>query len=77
MSELVCKTLDHDATTDVLIDKVAGAPQTTAYWDWFLLLRACASVGTRRCTPCSAAEQLARFGVRAIFVPENIFMAHR
>jgi hypothetical protein len=37
MSELICKTLDHDAT-DVLIDKWLEH-QNGAYWDWFTRVR--------------------------------------
>jgi hypothetical protein len=37
MSELVCKTLDHDAT-DVLIDKWLEH-RNDAYWDWFMHVR--------------------------------------
>ncbi|KAI0033129.1 hypothetical protein K488DRAFT_85211 [Vararia minispora EC-137] len=68
-SELVCKTLDHDAT-DVLIDKWLEH-RNDAYWDWFLRVR------ERRHSAMQA--QLAR-GEQVLvwnkgdFVPENIFL---
>ncbi|KAF8482387.1 hypothetical protein DFH94DRAFT_627293 [Russula ochroleuca] len=68
MSELVCKTLDHDAT-DVLIDKWLEH-RNDAYWDWFMHVR------ERRHSALHAlkrGEQLLAWS-KGDFVPENIFM---
>jgi hypothetical protein len=68
MSELVCKTLDHDAT-DVLIDKWLEH-RNDAYWDWFMHVRErrhSAMHGLQR------GEQLLAWS-KGDFVPENIFM---
>jgi len=68
MSELVCKTLDHDAT-DVLIDKWLEH-RNDAYWDWFMHVRErrhSALHGLKR------GEQLLAWS-KGDFVPENIFM---
>ncbi len=68
MSELVCKTLDHDAT-DVLIDKWLEH-RNDAYWDWFMHVRErrhSALQGLQR------GEQLLAWS-KGDFVPENIFM---
>jgi hypothetical protein len=68
MSELVCKTLDHDAT-DVLIDKWLEH-RNDAYWDWFMHVRErrhSALHGLQR------GEQLLAWS-KGDFVPENIFM---
>jgi len=68
MSELVCKTLDHDAT-DVLIDKWLEH-RNDAYWDWFLRVR------ERRHSALHSlqrGEQLLAWS-KGDFVPENIFM---
>ncbi|KAI9464994.1 hypothetical protein BJY52DRAFT_753779 [Lactarius psammicola] len=68
MSELVCKTLDHDAT-DVLIDKWLEH-RNDAYWEWFMRVR------ERRHSALSAlqrGEQLLAWS-KGDFVPENIFM---
>jgi hypothetical protein len=68
MSELVCKTLDHDAT-DVLIDKWLEH-RNDAYWDWFLRVRE-----RRHSALCSLrrGDQLLAWS-KGDFVPENIFM---
>jgi hypothetical protein len=68
MSELVCKTLDHDAT-DVLIDKWLEH-RNDAYWDWFMRVR------ERRHSALHSlqrGEQLLAWS-KGDFVPENIFM---
>ena len=68
MSELVCKTLDHDAT-DVLIDKWLEH-RNDAYWDWFLRVR------ERRHSALHSlrrGDQLLAWS-KGDFVPENIFM---
>ncbi|KAI0040268.1 hypothetical protein FA95DRAFT_1683879 [Auriscalpium vulgare] len=69
MCELVCKTLDHDAT-DVLIDKWLEH-RNDAYWDWFMRVR------ERRHTAMQSqlhrGEQLLAWS-KGDFVPENIFV---
>ncbi|KAH9080287.1 hypothetical protein EDB83DRAFT_2503422 [Lactarius deliciosus] len=68
MSELVCKTLDHDAT-DVLIDKWLEH-RNDAYWEWFMRVR------ERRHSALHTlqrGEQLLAWS-KGDFVPENIFM---
>ncbi|KAH9999656.1 hypothetical protein BJV74DRAFT_767142 [Russula compacta] len=68
MSELVCKTLDHDAT-DVLIDKWLEH-RNDAYWDWFLRVRERRHLAM---TSLQRGEQLLAWS-KGDFVPENIFM---
>lgn len=68
MSELVCKTLDHDAT-DVLIDKWLEH-RNDAYWDWFLRVRERRHLAM---TALQRGEQLLAWS-KGDFVPENIFM---
>ncbi|KAI0263967.1 hypothetical protein BC834DRAFT_884771 [Gloeopeniophorella convolvens] len=68
MSELVCKTLDHDAT-DVLIDKWLEH-RNDAYWDWFLQVRERRHSALHR---LQCGEQLLAWS-KGDFVPENIFV---
>ena len=68
MSELVCKTLDHDAT-DVLIDKWLEH-RNDAYWDWFLRVRERRHSALRS---LRRGDQLLAWS-KGDFVPENIFM---
>ncbi|TFY83108.1 hypothetical protein EWM64_g916 [Hericium alpestre] len=87
MSELVCKTLDHDAT-DVLIDKWLEH-RNDAYWDWFLRVRerrhAAQAQQSQTQAPDPASLQAQANGViqrelqlllwnKGEFVPENVFM---
>lgn len=82
MSELVCKTLDHDAT-DVLIDKWLEH-QNGAYWDWFTRVRerrhaAAAAVAVASNDPSSKASAKDPSSGQVLlwnkgeFVPENVF----
>ncbi len=68
MSELVCKTLDHDAT-DVLIDKWLEH-RNDAYWEWFMRVRERRHSALRT---LQRGEQLLAWS-KGDFVPENIFM---
>jgi hypothetical protein len=68
MSELVCKTLDHDAT-DVLIDKWLEH-RNDAYWDWFMRVRERRHSALRTLL---RGEQVLAWS-KGDFVPENIFM---
>jgi hypothetical protein len=68
MSELVCKTLDHDAT-DVLIDKWLEH-RNDAYWDWFMRVRERRHSALRT---LQRGEQVLSWS-KGDFVPENIFM---
>jgi hypothetical protein len=68
MSELICKTLDHDAT-DVLIDKWLEH-RNDAYWDWFLRVRERRHSALRS---LRRGDQLLAWS-KGDFVPENIFM---
>lgn len=80
MSELVCKTLDHDAT-DVLIDKWLEH-QNGAYWDWFTRVRerrhaAAAAAASNDAALKSnnkdpSAGQVLLWN-KGDFVPENVF----
>lgn len=65
MSELVCKTLDHDAT-DMLIDKWLEH-RNDAYWDWFHGVR------ERKHAANTQKQQLLVWN-KGDFVPENIFI---
>lgn len=78
MSELVCKTLDHDAT-DVLIDKwLEHATQSTSpqgYSDWFSRVRDRKhAVNARGCAGHgpALAQQVVLWN-KGEFVPENVF----
>ncbi|EIN12562.1 hypothetical protein PUNSTDRAFT_81838 [Punctularia strigosozonata HHB-11173 SS5] len=64
MGELVCKTLDHDAT-DVLIDKWLEN-RNDAYWDWF------AAVRERKHAAMHPNQQILLWQ-KGDFVPENVF----
>ena len=68
MSELICKTLDHDAT-DVLIDKWLEH-RNDAYWDWFMRVRERRHSALRT---LQRGEQVLSWS-KGDFVPENIFM---
>ena len=68
MSELICKTLDHDAT-DVLIDKWLEH-RNDAYWDWFMRVRERRHSALRT---LQRGEQVLAWS-KGDFVPENIFM---
>jgi hypothetical protein len=68
MTELVCKTLDHDAT-DVLIDKWLEH-RNDAYWDWFMRVRERRHSALRS---LRRGDQLLAWS-KGDFVPENIFM---
>ncbi|KIM89452.1 hypothetical protein PILCRDRAFT_813391 [Piloderma croceum F 1598] len=63
-SELVCKSLDHDAT-DILIDKWLEH-RNDAYWDWFRGLR------ERKHVVNGKIKQLLVWN-KGEFVPENVF----
>ncbi|KAA1469601.1 hypothetical protein DENSPDRAFT_835238 [Dentipellis sp. KUC8613] len=81
MSELVCKTLDHDAT-DVLIDKWLEH-RNDAYWDWFMRVRERRHAARAQASNSSANEaqtvalqqgaQLLMWN-KGDFVPENVFV---
>ncbi|KAI6012138.1 hypothetical protein PISMIDRAFT_677076 [Pisolithus microcarpus 441] len=64
MSELVCKTLDHDAT-DILIDKWLEH-RNDAYWEWFQNIR------LRKHAANTLKRQVIAWN-KGDFVPENIF----
>ncbi|KAG9315869.1 hypothetical protein JVU11DRAFT_3518 [Chiua virens] len=64
MSELVCKTLDHDAT-DMLIDKWLEH-RNDAYWEWFQGVR------ERKHASNTLRRQVIVWS-KGDFVPENIF----
>lgn len=64
MSELVCKTLDHDAT-DMLIDKWLEH-RNDAYWEWFQAVR------ERKHASNTLRRQVIVWN-KGDFVPENIF----
>lgn len=64
MSELVCKTLDHDAT-DMLIDKWLEH-RNDAYWEWFQAVR------ERKHAFNTLRRQVIVWN-KGDFVPENIF----
>jgi hypothetical protein len=71
MSELVCKTLDHDAA-DVLIDKWLEHPNHS-YWDWFERVRERKHQANQRDGPqLSPGSQLLLWN-KGDFVPENVF----
>jgi hypothetical protein len=65
MSELVCKTLDCDAT-DLLIDKWLEH-RNDAYWDWFQRVR------ERKHVANVAKKDQILLWNKGVFVPENIF----
>lgn len=65
MSELVCKTLDCDAT-DLLIDKWLEH-RNDAYWDWFQRVR------ERKHVANAAKKGQVLLWNKGAFVPENIF----
>jgi len=65
MSELVCKTLDCDAT-DLLIDKWLEH-RNDAYWDWFQRVR------ERKHVANAAKKGQVLLWNKGVFVPENIF----
>lgn len=65
MSELVCKTLDCDAT-DLLIDKWLEH-RNDAYWDWFQRVR------ERKHVANAAKKGQVLLWSKGAFVPENIF----
>ncbi|KAF8555267.1 hypothetical protein OG21DRAFT_932561 [Imleria badia] len=64
MSELVCKTLDHDAT-DMLIDKWLEH-RNDVYWEWFQAVR------ERKHASNTLRRQVIVWN-KGDFVPENIF----
>jgi hypothetical protein len=64
MSELICKTLDHDAT-DMLIDKWLEH-RNDAYWEWFQGVR------ERKHAANSLRRQVLVWN-KGEFLPENIF----
>ncbi|KAG2101062.1 uncharacterized protein F5147DRAFT_709640 [Suillus discolor] len=64
MSELICKTLDHDAT-DMLIDKWLEH-RNDAYWEWFQGVR------ERKHAANSLRRQVLVWN-KGDFLPENIF----
>ena len=64
MSELVCKTLDHEAT-DMLIDKWLEH-RNDAYWEWFQAVR------ERKHASNTLRRQVIVWN-KGDFVPENIF----
>ncbi|KZV64771.1 hypothetical protein PENSPDRAFT_656302 [Peniophora sp. CONT] len=68
-SELVCKTLDPDAT-DVLIDKWLEH-HNQSYWDWFLRVRERRHSAMQ--TQPQRGEQVLIWN-KGDFVPENIFL---
>jgi hypothetical protein len=68
MSELVCKTLDHDAA-DVLIDKWLEHP-SHSYWDWLQRVRDRKHQAAQHEGP--APSQLLLWN-KGDFVPENVF----
>lgn len=83
MSELICKTLDHDAT-DVLIDKWLEHPNE-AYWDWFQRVRErrhAANVSVSRANADGGGSESVLMGAgsqlllwnKGEFVPENVFI---
>ena len=65
MSELLCKTLDCDAT-DLLIDKWLEH-RNDAYWDWFQQIR------ERKHAANAAKKGQVLLWNKGPFVPENIF----
>ncbi|EIW81204.1 hypothetical protein CONPUDRAFT_165415 [Coniophora puteana RWD-64-598 SS2] len=64
MSELVCKTLDHEVT-DMLIDKWLEH-RNDAYWDWFQAVR------ERKHAANALRRQIVVWN-KGEFVPENVF----
>lgn len=83
MSELICKTLDHDAT-DVLIDKWLEH-HNEAYWDWFQRVRErrhAANVSVSRANAEDGGSESVLMGAgsqlllwnKGDFVPENVFI---
>lgn len=83
MSELICKTLDHDAT-DVLIDKWLEH-HNDAYWDWFQRVRErrhAANVSVSRANAEDGGSESVLMGAgsqlllwnKGDFVPENVFI---
>ncbi|KAH0831972.1 hypothetical protein J3R83DRAFT_12869 [Lanmaoa asiatica] len=64
MSELVCKTLDHDAT-DMLLDKWLEH-RNDAYWEWFQVVR------ERKHASNALIRQVIVWN-KGDFVPEHIF----
>jgi hypothetical protein len=71
MSELVCKTLDHDAA-DVLIDRWLKHP-SHSYWDWLRSVRERKHAHLARGQDEDAPASQLLLWNKGDFVPENVF----